>query len=236
MKYDIKGISIVIPAQDEGKTIGQVLADCHQVCQRLHTKYEIIVVDDHSTDNTAFEVQSGGGKLVVNCNPRGKGHALIQGFNEAQYDVIVMMDADYSHRVEDIPLLLNEVEKGAGLVIASRHWGGSDEYNIIRHIGNLFLTFCFCIFFKVYITDCLNGYKAFRREIFTDFDYRAGGFEIEIELLANTRRAGLSITEVPSHERSRAAGEVKSRVIRDGLRFLRQIIKEGIKYRFRLLK
>jgi hypothetical protein len=77
----------------------------------------------------------------------------------------------------------------------------------------------------------LNGYKAFRRDVFDDFNYTSSMFEIEIELIANTLRKGYRVVEVLSHERARAGGEAKSRVIRHGTRFFWRIFTEWLRNR-----
>ena len=71
----------------------------------------------------------------------------------------------------------------------------------------------------LHITDVLNGYKGFRRDVFTRYKYKSGEFEIEIELVANALKAGYQIGEFACHEKARAGGEAKSRVIRHGTRF-----------------
>lgn len=80
-----------------------------------------------------------------------------------------------------------------------------------------------------YLSDALNGFKAFRRDVFTDFEYTSRAFEIEIEIIANTLRNGYRVVEVSSHERARAGGEMKSSVVRHGTRFLLRILWEGFK-------
>jgi hypothetical protein len=85
------------------------------------------------------------------------------------------------------------------------------------------------VFTGCHLTDALNGYKVFRRDIFTDFEYTSKAFEIEIEIIANTLRKGYRIVEVSSHERARAGGEAKSFVVRHGTRFLLRIMYEGFK-------
>jgi dolichol-phosphate mannosyltransferase len=139
------------------------------------------------------------------------------------------MDADYSHRAEDLPKFLGALEEGVGLVIGSRVYGGSDEYTPIRALGNVFLTYALGLFMGRYLSDALNGYKAFRRQVFDDFHYTSKMFEIEIELLANTLRKGWKILEISSHERARLGGEAKSRVIRHGTRFFWRIFTEWLR-------
>ena len=116
---------------------------------------------------------------------------------------------------------------GVGLVIGSRIVGGSEEYTPVRAFGNVVLTLAVGLFMKRFLSDALNGYKAFRRDVFTDFRYTSRNFEIEIELIANALRRGYQIVEVCSHERQRAGGQAKSRVIKHGTLFLSRIILES---------
>jgi hypothetical protein len=116
-----------------------------------------------------------------------------------------------------------------GLVIGSRVVGGSEEYTHVRALGNVFLSASLGLCTGRYLSDALNGFKMFRRDVFTDFEYTSAAFEIEIEIVANTMRKGYRIVEVSSHERERAGGEMKSRVIRHGTRFLLRIFWEGYK-------
>jgi hypothetical protein len=116
-----------------------------------------------------------------------------------------------------------------GLVIGSRVVGGSEEYTHIRALGNVFLSAALGLCTGRYLSDALNGFKVFRREIYQDFRFTSRHFEIEIEIIANTLRSGYRIVEVLSHERARAGGEAKSRVVRHGTRFLVRILFEGMR-------
>lgn len=223
-------VSVVTPARNEADSIGLVLADLFKVIPQLEGYVcEVICVDDHSTDMTTEIATSFGARVVPNLGPRGKGLALRTGFAASSGDVIVMMDADYSHRAEDLPAILAPLMNGAGLVIGSRLMGGTEEFTRVRALGNLFLTAMFGVFHDRYLTDALNGYKAFRRDVFTDFPYTSTAFEIEIELLVNTLRKGYRIVEVSSHERVRHGGEAKSKVVRHGTRFLWRILWEKLR-------
>lgn len=224
-------VSIVLPAKNEAETIGRVLKEVRTVTASSLHQYnvEVIVVDDHSSDSTAVIAVSYGARLLINEYPSGKGYALRYGFERAQGGIIVMMDADGSHSASDLPTLLTPLYQSSevGLVIGSRVYGGSDEYTRLRAFGNLFLTYMFGFFHGRYLSDALNGYKAFRRDVFTGARYDSKAFEIEIELLANALRAGYQIIEVPSHERKRAGGVAKSRALKHGLRFLARIFLEA---------
>jgi len=229
-QYTIKKVSVVIPAQDEADTVGMVLDDVKAVLGAMPVDSEIIVVNDHSHDRTAEVTLSKKVALVSNPYRSGKGNALRAGFKASSGDVIVMMDADCSHDPKDLPAFLDTIQKGAGMVIGSRIYGGSDEYTRIRALGNIFFTALFGCIFGRYLSDVLNGYKAFRRDVVEKFPCTAPGFEIEIELAANALRCGYAITEIPSHEKKRAGGTVKSNVIVHGCTFLFRMIYEGVKY------
>ena len=223
-------ISIIIPAKNEEETLGRVLDDLNRVIEQMPDyQTEIICVDDHSTDATARLAHSYGARVVENKDKPGKGMALRAGFAAATGEILVMLDADYSHRAEELPRMLGALAEGVGLVIGSRVVGGSEEYTHIRALGNVFLSATLGLCTKRYLSDALNGFKVFRRDVFTDFRYTSKAFEIEIEIIANAMRKGYRIVEVSSSERARAGGEMKSRVVRHGTRFLLRILWEGLR-------
>ncbi len=223
-------LSVVIPAKNEEKSLPLVLAEVDAALKLLGQGVEVIVVDDHSTDGTADAVrQFSFVRLVANTGPSGKGNALRAGFETAKGEYIAMMDADFSHNALDLPLLLEQVKRHKGLVVGSRITGGSEEYTRVRAFGNIILTWFFGFVHGRYLSDALNGFKVFHRDVYWNFTYTSDNFEIEIELLANTLRLGRLITEYPSHERSRSGGRVKSLVIKHGTLFMLRIIYEKLR-------
>lgn len=226
----MKQISVVIPAKNEEDTLAKVLDDLNQTIAKMpNYKVEVICVDDHSTDATANIARSYGARVVENTCKPGKGMALRAGFKAATGDVLVMLDADYSHRAEEMPRMLESLTEGVGLVIGSRVVGGSEEYTHVRALGNVFLSATLGLCTRRYLSDALNGFKVFRRDVFDDFNYTSRAFEIEIEIIANTLRKGYRVVEVSSHERARAGGVMKSNAIRHGTRFLLRILWEGLR-------
>jgi len=226
----VNKLSVIIPARNEEQTLGLVLTDLYRVLPQLSGyETEVICVDDGSTDRTADVARSFGVQVVANSRRPGKGTALRSGFEVARGDVFAMMDADHSHRPEDLASMLGALSDGVGLVIGSRVLGGSEEYTRVRALGNVFLSAALGLCTGYYLSDALNGYKVFRRDVFTEFAYTSSAFEIEIELIANALRRGYRVIEVASHERARAGGEMKSRVVRHGTRFLLRIFWEGLK-------
>jgi glycosyltransferase involved in cell wall biosynthesis len=226
----MKTLSIIIPAQNEEATLPYVLADLSAVISAFDTyTAEVICVNDHSTDRTPDIAEAFGARVVHNTARPGKGMALRAGFAAASGDILAMMDADYSHRPEDLPVFLAALQDPIGLVIGSRVIGGSEEYTHVRAFGNVFLSTTLGLATRRYLSDALNGYKVFRRDVYSDFDYTSASFEIEIEIIANALRKGYRIVEVSSHERGRAGGIAKSKVVQHGTRFLSRILWEGLR-------
>ena len=79
------------------------------------------------------------------------------------------------------------------------------------------------------MSDALNGFKVFHRDVYTQFQYTAQAYEIEIELLVNTLRLKRQISEVPSRERARMGGRVKSSIVRHGTLFMLRIFWEALR-------
>jgi len=224
-------LSVVVPALNEEANIAVVVGDLQATIAGMTGQtVELIVVDDGSRDRTAQVARDLGARVVTNHGRHGKGAALRAGFAEARGALIAMMDADHSHRAEELPRFLEALrDPSVGLVIGSRVVGGSEEYTHVRALGNVFLSAALGLCTGRYLSDALNGFKVFRREVFTEFTYTSRAFEIEIELIANALRGGYRVVEISSHERARAGGEAKSRVIRHGTRFLARIILEGLR-------
>lgn len=228
----MKTISVLIPAKNESETIAALIIQIKKTITQLDKyNFEIVVIADHCQDQTEKIALENGAAVYRNIYKPGKGNSLRFGFGVCKGDIIVMLDADGSHQPQDIPVFIESIEKGAGLVIGTRAKGGSDEYEIIRLFGNAVFTFLVDILFSVNLTDSLNGYKAFRQDIANSRKFHSRWFDIEIELIFSALIKGYKITEVPSHELARKGGRMKSNTMLDGLRFLFAIFKWGFKYR-----
>ena len=229
-RNNVYDVSIVIPARNEEESLGATLSDIDTFIRHSKLTIEVILVDDKSTDRTvSIAKQYTFVRVVINEKSLGKGAALRTGFEIAQGNFFVMMDADFSHDVNDLSEILEVARKTNGLVIASRLTGGSEEYTRVRAFGNIFLTWLFGFVHGRYLSDALNGYKVFHRDIFTSYEYTSNAFEIEIELLANALRLDRQISEIPSRERIRLGGVAKSSVVRHGTRFAWRILREKMR-------
>lgn len=200
-------LSIVIPAFNEEERIGESLASIKRYLSSLDVGYEIIVVDDGSTDATVRMVEGtavGDPRLRVLRNPtnRGKGYSVKRGVLEAMGDVVLFSDADLSTPIEELERFLPHFERGADVVIASRRHPDSritsrqPWYREVLLGGTL--RFLAQQFLLPGIRDSQCGFKCFRREaaarIFSS--QRMEGFSFDIEVLFLAIKFGYAITEV----------------------------------------
>lgn len=201
-------VTVLICTRNEAGGIAQVIAECRPFAD------EIVVVDGHSTDDTVRLAQEAGA-TVVQDHGKGKGDAYQVGIAKATQDVVVFIDADGSHDASDIPALLKPIEeKRADLVIASRHRGGSDEWEgdlntWLRAIGSGFLSVVINARWKSSLTDVLNGYRAARRDAAVKVPLHAVDFDIEQHMIVQFLKHGYRVTEVRSHESCRKWGASK---------------------------
>lgn len=155
-------VSIIIPTRNEEKNIGQLLTAIEKV---MTLDYEAIVVDDSDNNLTRIKAISAGAKVIIGKR-QGLGQAIIDGIEAAQGDIIVNMDADLSHRAEDIPKLLEPIlEQGCDMAIGSRYVkGGSNPgWSLKRQIVSRVA--CLLALPVTSIKDATSGFFAFKREI-----------------------------------------------------------------------
>lgn len=216
-------ISVVIPAKNEARNIGWVVA-------RLPVSVEeLILVDGRSTDRTVQVVRSiRPDVIVVHDDEPGKGAALRRGFEAATGDYVVMIDADGSMDPLEIPRMIEALDAGADLVKGSRFLpdGGTADMSPVRYLGNQVLLALSNRLFGTEQTDLCYGFAAFRRASVAALDLTAVGFEIETQLFLRAIRSGLLVMEAPSFEAPRRTGASNLRTFRDGWRVLRTIMTE----------
>lgn len=223
LNYDKERVAIVIPARNEADGIGKLVKEAKDFAG------EVIVVDGHSDDNT-LEVAIENGAQVVRDHGLGKGDAYKVGANLATSEILVFLDGDGSHNIKDVPFLLSPILEGrADLVIGSRMTGGSDEFhgslsNYLRMVGGGFITLLINLKWKTNLTDCLNGFRALRRETFLDLGLKTNDFDIEQAMVTKYLQRGYRVTEVPSHEYERRWGVSKLPTFRKAHRFLWQLL------------
>lgn len=229
---DNPSVSVVIPAYNEGETIGSVIEDL----MKLPLNLEIIVVNDGSTDSTC-EVLSHYPQVEVVNHPvnRGYGQSIIEGVSRATKKIIVTMDSDGQHTPFDIPRLIKPLIEGrCHLIIGSRYHGRyCYQLPFSTRAGEALLEKLLQVIFGITIKNNQSGFRAFRKElvpIFTSVQFR--DFALTTELLVLASIAGHKILEAPIRLKHRVSGRSRVKLVRFFfstvrlfLHYLRQIIR-----------
>ena len=219
-------ISVVIPAKNEARNLEHVFATIPAWVD------EIVLVDGHSSDDTvAVARQLCPAVHLVHQEGRGKGDALQAGFAAATGEIIVMMDADGSTDGQEIPRFVAALATGADFAKGSRFasGGGSDDITFSRHLGNKVLSGLVNFLFGTRYTDLCYGYNAFWGKHLDKLDLvDCDGFEIETVMNVRAAKAGLAIQEIPSYEHLRLHGLSNLKVVRDGIRIGKFILRERL--------
>jgi glycosyltransferase involved in cell wall biosynthesis len=211
-----------MPALNEAANLPHVFA-------RLPEIDELIVVDGGSEDGTAeVAVRLWPSARIVEQERHGKGDALRAGFAAATGDIIVTLDADGSTDPAEIPRFVDALIRGADFVKGSRFLanGGSADFTRVRRLGARALTGLVNVAFGTGYTDLCYGYNAFWRDCLGSLEITSDGFEVETLLNIKVAKTGMTVAEVPSVEHLRLHGRSNLRVVRDGLRVLRTIVRE----------
>jgi len=214
-------VSVIIPALNEVGSIGAVLNDIPK--DRVD---EVLVADGGSTDGTVELVTKLGYSIITQAQ-KGFGAAIDNGFKQAKGDIVVVLNADGSQNPKDIPKLLDKIDEGYDLVLASRYspGGGSEEDTFTHFIGNRIFTFLCNMIYKINVSDVLYFFLAARKEIFEKVITNCPHAGYCVELPIKTRRAGFRIGEIPSFEKKRTAGKAKVHTFSTGFKILMTLLK-----------
>jgi glycosyltransferase involved in cell wall biosynthesis len=217
-------VTVVIPALNEAENLPHVLPYIPNWI------YEVILVDDHCTDNTvevALKLLPTI-KIVHNEGRRGKGVAMQKGFAAATGEIIVMLDADGSESPLEIPAFVGTLLSGADFAKGTRfiQGGGTSDMSLHRKLGNWAFVWMVRLIYGGQYSDLCYGYNAFWSWVVPILDIKTDGFEIEAMMNIRALRAGLKIMEVPSFETERVHGVGRLKTIPDGWRVLKTIVRE----------
>lgn len=208
-------LSVIIPAYNEALRIGPTLEAVSKYLSSQNYPSEIIIVDDGSKDETKKVVKRFPNvRLIENDQNHGKGFSVKEGMLAAKGDLRLFMDADHSVKIENIDRFINEIEKGADIVIASIEIPGStiidDNHGYRRVFGHWSKGLIRAMATKN-IHDTQRGFKLFTQKaaeaLFPKLMIHRWGFDIEI--LRRAQKTGFIIKELPVDWANSRASSVK---------------------------
>lgn len=211
--------SLVIPAYNEEEGLPLVVREYLDVVD------EVIMVDDGSSDGTFQAAQAlvcGKVKLLRHEVNQGKVAALRTGVLQASGDVIIFTDADNTYPARYVPQLVQEIEKGADLVLGARIQA-RENIPAFNRLGNNIFSFLATYISCIRIKDSQTGMRAFRREMFDKLDVKAKGLEFETKMTVRAAKLGYKIVEIPIEYRERV-GKSKLNPLKDGARMLTALL------------
>jgi len=225
-------LSIIIPAYNEATRISKTLLDIDKHLRDAPYRYEVLVVDDGSIDDTVKIIEGmrermGSLVLIKNKENKGKGGVVKQGMLLATGKVRLFMDADNSTSIDQYDLLSKYLSEGYDVAIGSRAAQGATldpPQSFIRRCTGRALNIIVRALLLPNILDTQCGFKAFTdiaaKDIFNESQIPGWGFDIEILSIAKNK--GYKIKEVPIHWKNIEGSHVRFSA---GIGFLRDVVK-----------
>ncbi|MDG2128806.1 MAG: glycosyltransferase family 2 protein [Fuerstiella sp.] len=222
-------LSIVIPAYNEEQNIGLCLTELRQVVRDEHQiPYEIIVVNDNSSDGTERVVREHmevdfGVRIVNRTTLGGFGRAIRSGLEAVAGDVVVICMADLSDDPQDVVAYYRKINEGYDCVFGSRFIPGSrvDKYPVVKLFVNRIVNTCIRVLFWTRFNDLTNAFKAYRTSVIRDCGpFRSSHFNITLELSLSALIRNYNIAQIPISWRGRTWGASNLRIREMGRRYL----------------
>lgn len=229
-------LSVIIPCYNEGKTIVKTLQAVSEALNQLNILFEIIIVNDGSTDDTSTQIKSfiGGESIreLVHDKNKGKGACIHSALKVASGKSMIIQDADLEYDPRDIGKLLPLILEDKADVVYGSRFMGSDPHRVLFYfhtIGNKFLTALSNIFTGLNLTDMETGYKLFRMDIVKNIPLKEKRFGFEPEITAKISRIkNIRIYEVGIGYYGRTYADGKKITWQDGFKAIYCILKYNL--------
>ena len=210
-------ISVIIPMYNEEENAIKTLNEVNNVLKNFN-EFEIIVVDDGSKDKTPSrvnEIISSNSNISLLKHPvnMGMGRALRTGFEKADGDIVITIDADLSYDPAIIPKLVEEMDESTDIVVGSQYMDGGKTENIpplrlfISKIANKLVGYAMAN----NISTVTGVLRAYRKEVLDSIELESDGTEINPEIISKAKAVGFNIKEIPVTLKGRKLGKSKVR-------------------------
>ena len=215
-------ICVVIPVHNEVKSIGSLVESIKR------KKFDVVVIDDGSTDDSHSVAQEKGAIVLKNETKHGKGMSLQKGFEYAiahQYEGVITMDGDGQHDGEDIDKFIKAIPKDPKSIITGNRMGDPAGMPRSRYFTNWFMSRLISWLCKQRIPDTQCGFRYIGCDILKNCHFLTKDFEIESEVLIKASKKGYKIYSVPVKSIYQNE-ESKIHPFKDTFRFITYLFKE----------
>lgn len=217
-----------MPVYNEARTVERAIEQV--LGTELPIPFELVVVDDGSTDGSRAKLEAGewGEQVRIHHHERnqGKGAAVRTALADARGEFAAIFDADLEYEPSDLGTLLPPLLQGeTNAVFGVRAFDGYTSHSFLYVLGNRGVTLACNVLFNVYIGDLMTCHKVIRTEVFRALPLREKGFAIEPEITARLLQRGERIFELPVRYKARSTDDGKKLTSMDGVRVLRTLLR-----------
>jgi glycosyltransferase involved in cell wall biosynthesis len=221
-------LSIMMPVYNERERVEQAIAEV--LATELPTDFELIIVDDGSTDGTREILRTGNWgpkvRLYEHDVNQGKGAAIQTALQYADGEFAAIFDADLEYEPADLALLMPPLLDGkCNACFGVRAFDGYSSHSFLFVMGNKGVTLACNVLYNVFLHDIMTCHKMIRTDLFRSLALQSPGFAIEPEITARLVQKKERIFEVPVHYHARATEEGKKLTALDGFRVIGTLLR-----------
>ena len=226
LKHPVTSLSLFFPCFNEKEAIGPLTEKCLAVTRQICDDFEVILIDDGSTDGTSELADQLADKypavrVIHHRQNRGYGAALQSGFRAATKEYVFYTDGDEQFDVNELPLLLPLI--GQCDIVSPYRLNRQDSF--LRKLNAFCWSTLVNFLFKLNLKDIDCAFKLYKRKIFDNIEMISTGALIDTEILARAKRKGYTITQIGVHHYPRIAGKATGANIKVILRAFRELFK-----------
>lgn len=229
-------LSIIVPLHNEEANIQPLLVSLTRTLDfHYKDKYEIVLVNDNSTDSTSSLIESSKSlypqiKTVHRTTTKGFGNAVKTGLSVASGDILTIFMGDLSDNPETIPRMVNAIDQGYDITYGSRFTkcGSAKNYPITKLISNRIFNNCVKFLFKMPHSDYSNAFKAYRREVIDTIgiqNLESSGFDLTIEIPLKAHILGFKSIEIPTNWSNRKSGKANLKLSQNATKYGIRLLK-----------